>query len=171
MQLTLIQNRIFEIRGQKVMLDFHLAELYEVPTKTLNLSVKRNISRFPKDFMFQVTADEYANLRFQNETSRHGGRRYLPYAFTEQGVSMLSSILNSEKAININIFIMRTFVLVRQYGLDYKELEKKINALEKRFNKDTRQIFAALEFLLEEKQQHEDFKNRPAIGFKQKGKD
>ena len=175
MQLTVIQNRIFQVRGLKVMLDFHLAELYEVPTKSLNLAVKRNLSRFPKDFMFQLTKDEFENLRFQNETSSHGGRRYMPFAFTEQGVAMLSSVLNSEKAINVNIFIIRTFVLIRQYGLDYKELERKIKGLEKKHNKNFKQLFAAMELLLqdkqEEKQQTEDFKNRPRIGFKQKDKE
>jgi hypothetical protein len=175
MQLTVIQTKIFEIRGQKVMLDFHLAELYEVETKVLKQAVNRNINRFPSDFMFELNDKDLRILRSQIVTSRWGGSRYKPYAFTEQGISMLSSILNSENAINMNIFIMRTFVLVRQYGLDYKELERKINALEKKYNKDAKQIFSALEFLLEEKQvekqQEEEFKNRPRIGFKQKGKE
>lgn len=175
MQLTVIQKKIFEIRGQKVMLDFHLAELYEVETKVLKQAVKRNINRFPSDFMFELNDKDLRILRSQIVTSRWGGSRYKPYAFTEQGIAMLSSILNSEKAINVNIFIIRTFVLMRQYALDHQQLERKINALEKKYNKDTKQIFAALEYLLEEnqeeKQQHEDFKNRPPIGFKQKGKD
>jgi hypothetical protein len=175
MQITVIQKKIFEIRGQKIMLDFHLAELYEVETKQLKQAVKRNLNRFPPDFMFELNDKELRNLRSQFVTSSWGGSRYKPYAFTEHGIAMLSSILNSEKAINANILIIRTFVLMRQFAQDHQELEKRINALEKKFNKDTRQIFAALEFLLEEKheekQQHEDFKNRPAIGFKQKGKD
>jgi hypothetical protein len=91
------------------MLDFDLAELYETETKNLNLAVKRNINRFPEDFMFQLTKEEFGNLRLQNETSSYGGRRYLPYAFTEQGVAMLSSVLNSKIAIEVNIAIMRTF--------------------------------------------------------------
>ena len=114
-------------------------------------------------------------LRSQFVTSSWGGSRYKPYAFTEHGIAMLSSILNSEKAINANILIIRTFVLMRQFAQDHQELEKRINALEKKYNKDAGQIFAALEYLLEEKneekQQLENFKNRPAIGFKQKGKD
>jgi hypothetical protein len=175
MQITVIQKKIFEIRGQKIMLDFHLAELYEVETKQLKQAVKRNLNRFPPDFMFELNDKELRNLRSQFVTSSWGGSRYKPYAFTEHGIAMLSSILNSEKAINANILIIRTFVLMRQFAQDHQELEKRINALEKKFNKDTRQIFAALEFLLEEKheekQQQEDFKNRPAIGFKQKGKD
>src|SRR5688572_25084746 len=115
------------------------------------------------------------NLRSQIATSNRGGSRYKPYAFTEQGVAMLSSILNSEKAINVNIFIIRTFVLMRQYALDYQELEKKINALEKKHNKNFKQLFTALELLLqenqEEKQQTENFKNRLRIGFKQRDKE
>jgi hypothetical protein len=175
MQITVIQKKIFEIRGQKVMLDFHLAELYEVETKQLKRAVKRNLNRFPPDFMFELNDKELRNLRSQFATSRWGGSRYKPYAFTEHGIAMLSSILNSEKAINANILIIRTFVLMRQFAQDHQELEKRINALEKKYNKDAKQIFAALEFLLEEKQeekqQHENFKNRPRIGFKQKGKD
>ena len=103
MKPKIIEQKIFEIRGQKVMLDFDLAALYEVPTKSLNLAVKRNLKRFPFDFMFQLTDAEWESLRFQIETSNRGGRRYIPYAFTEQGVAMLSGILNSEKAIQINI--------------------------------------------------------------------
>ena len=175
MQITVIQKKIFEIRGQKVMLDFHLAELYEVETKVLKQAVKRNINRFPADFMFELNDKDLRILRSQIVTSSWGGSRYKPYAFTEHGIAMLSSILNSDKAINANILIIRTFVLMRQFAQDHQELEKRINALEKKYNKDAKQIFAALEFLLEEKneekQQHENFKNRPRIGFKQKGKD
>lgn len=175
MQITVIQKKIFEIKGQKVMLDFHLAELYEVETKQLKQAVKRNLNRFPPDFMFELKDKELRILRSQFVTSRWGGTRYKPYAFTEHGIAMLSSILNTEKAINANILIIRTFVLMRQFAQDHQELEKRINALEKKYNKDAKQIFAALEFLLEEKQeekqQHEDFKSRPRIGFKQKGKD
>ena len=114
MEIQVIQNKIHEVRGQKIMLDFDLAEVYGVETKNLNLSVKRNLKRFPSDFMFQLTADEWNSLRLQNETSKRGGRRYLPYAFTEQGVAMLSGLLNSDVAIEMNIAIMRAFVAVRQ---------------------------------------------------------
>ena len=117
MELSNIQKKIYEIRGYKVILDFDLAEMYQVETKSLNLSVKRNIKRFPSDFMFQLTADEWHSLRLQNETSKRGGRRYLPYAFTEQGVAMLSGLLNSDIAIEMNIAIMRAFVYVRQVVL------------------------------------------------------
>ena len=134
------------------------------------------MTRFPPDFMFELTREEYNSLRSQIVTLEKGeGRgkysKYVPYAFTEQGVAMLSSILHSEKAIAINIFIIRTFVLIRQYGLNYVELEKKIKILEKKHNKNFKQLFTALELLLQEKQQTEDHKNRPRIGFKQKEKD
>jgi hypothetical protein len=96
MELSVIQSKIYEIRRVKVILDFDLAEMYQVETKSLNLSVKRNTKRFPSDFMFHLTKEEWDSLRFQFETSKHGGRRYMPYAFTEQGVAMLSGLLNSD---------------------------------------------------------------------------
>jgi hypothetical protein len=111
---SIIHNKIHTIRNQKVMLDFDLAELYKVETKNLNLSVKRNIKRFPPDFMFQLNPEEWDSLRLQIETSKRGGRRYLPYPFTEQGVAMLSGLLNSDIAIEMNIAIMRSFVVLRQ---------------------------------------------------------
>ena len=117
-QLQVIQSKIYEIRGQKVMLDRDLAELYQVTTGNLNKAVKRNLKRFPPDFMFQLTNEEFAvlrnNLIFQNGTSNWGGTRKLPYAFTEQGLAMLSGLLNSDIAIQVNINIMRAFVAVRQ---------------------------------------------------------
>ena len=112
MELQAIQRKIYTIRGEKVMLDRDLAEMYGVETKNLNLSVKRNLKRFPSDFMFPLTIDEWQSLRLQNETSKRGGRRYLPYAFTEQGVAMLSGLLNSDVAIELNIAVMRAFVAV-----------------------------------------------------------
>jgi hypothetical protein len=151
------------------MLDFHLADLYDVETKRLKEAVRRNITRFPSDFMFELTRKEYNSLRTQFaslKTGRGQHLKYMPYAFTEQGVAMLSSILNSEKAIKANIVIIRTFVLVRQYPLHYKDLEEKIVKLEKRYKKDYKQIFAALQLLFKEKQEQEDFKNRRRIGFK-----
>lgn len=136
MELTIkeINNKIFEIRGVKVMLDSDLAELYEVETRYLNKVVTRNIKRFPTDFMFTLTKEEF-NLMFQNGTSSHGGRRKLPRVFTEQGVSMLSSVLRSDKAIEVNIQIMRTFVEIRKYALTHNELTKKIEELEQRVTK------------------------------------
>ncbi|MBP7965499.1 MAG: ORF6N domain-containing protein [Paludibacteraceae bacterium] len=114
MELQLIQQKIYEIRGQRVMIDRDLAEMYGVPTKVLNQAVKRNITRFPTDFMFQLTNEETQHLRSQIVTSSWGGSRYLPTAFTENGVAMLSSVLRSEVAIQINISIMRAFVTIRQ---------------------------------------------------------
>ncbi|MEO8568184.1 MAG: ORF6N domain-containing protein [Ginsengibacter sp.] len=166
MQLSVIQNKIYEIRGQKVMLDFDLAEMYEVETRSLKQAVKRNANRFPADFMFILTQKEFQGLRSQIVISKRGGTRYLPYAFTEQGVAMLSSVLNSEKAIEVNIIIIRTFVLIRQFALNSKDLQQKINKLEKRYNSNFKEIFLALNLLLNDKQQQEDFAKRDRIGFK-----
>jgi hypothetical protein len=125
-KLTQIQNMIYEIRGQKVMLDSDLAALYEVETFNLNKAVKRNMERFPDDFMFQLTKDEWENLTFQNGISskQHGGRRFMPYVFTEQGVAMLASVLNSTKAVIVNINIMRAFVKLRHYVLSQSKDEQ-----------------------------------------------
>jgi len=117
MELQLIQNKIYEIRGRRVMLDFDLAEMYEVETRVLNQSVKRNMKRFPSDFMFQLTVEEFTNLMSQFVISSWGGTRKLPFAFTEQGIAMLSGLLNSDIAIEVNIRIMRAFVVVREYLL------------------------------------------------------
>ena len=114
MKLSLIQNKIYEIRGQRVMLDFDLAEMYGTETKYLKRSVKNNARRFPSDFMFELTKEEFEYLRCNFSTSKRGGIRYMPYAFTELGVSMISSILNSDVAIEVNIAIMRAFVVMRQ---------------------------------------------------------
>ena len=126
-----ILNRIYAIRGQKVMLDEDLAEMYGVETRRLNEQLKRNIKRFPKDFMFTLTAKEYENLKSQNATSSWGGRRKLPNAFTEQGVAMLSSILNSDVAIEVNIRIIRVFTKLREYALTHKEILLQLSKLEK----------------------------------------
>jgi hypothetical protein len=117
MELELIKRSILEIRGKKVILDFELAKMYQTETKRLKESVRRNIKRFPDDFMFELTPDEWGNLRSQFATSSWGGQRYLPFAFTEQGVAMLSGLLNSDAAIEVNINIMRAFVLMRQFAL------------------------------------------------------
>ena len=193
-----IQNRIYEIRGERVMLDRDLAALYETETKALNLAVKRNIKRFPKDFMFQLSNEEFENLRFQFETleksdhslrfqfetSKHtdkplrlqfetsktrGGTRYLPYVFTEQGVAMLSGILNSDKAINMNIAIMRAFVEVRRILLQQNDLKEQLKQIkEKLGDHDTQlnQIYDAMENLLDEKAAQKKWEDRVRIGFK-----
>ena len=133
-----IKNRIYIIRGKKVMLDSDLADLYGIKTKEFNRIVKRNLLRFPLDFMFNLTDEEYENLRFQIGTSKtgRGGRRYLPYVFTEHGIAMLSSVLNSEIAVQMNIFIIRAFIKMRENLDNYKELSIKIKELEKNQNID-----------------------------------
>jgi len=164
------------------MLDFDLAEMYQVETKNLNLSVKRNMRRFPSDFMFQLTVDEWNSLRLQNETSKRGGRRYLPYAFTEQGVAMLSGLLNSNIAIEMNIAIMRAFVYVRQVVLNMQpinrvsELEKQMLELKQYFedvfadyndiNEDTRMQLELINETLAELQSGNKLKPRNPIGFR-----
>lgn len=181
-----IQNRIHEIRGERVLLDKDLAALYETETKALNLAVKRNIQRFPKDFMFQLTKEEFDALRFQNETSSptdplrlqsatskpgRGGTRYLPYAFTEQGVAMLSGILNSEKAINMNIAIMRAFVEVRRIIYQQSDLKLQLQEIKDRIGEhdvQLNQIYDAMENLLDEKAGQRKWDDRDRIGFKQR---
>jgi len=170
MKLQVIKNKILEIRGHKVMLDFDLAELYEVQTKNLNLAVKRNLKRFPPDFMFQLITNEWSALRLQIETSNgRGGTRYLPYAFTEQGVAMLSGILNSDKAIEINITIMRAFVFLRNYALTHKDLTEKLKKMERKYNQKFSDIDAAINYLLQKDQEEVSQQKRKRIGFKIKG--
>ena len=180
-----IQNRIFEIRGERIMLDKDLADLYESETKSLNLAVKRNIKRFPVDFMFRLTQAEYDSLRFQietlepiktlrlqNETLKKGRgqhSKYLPYAFTEQGVAMLSGVLNSDKAIVMNIAIMRAFVEVRKIVLKESDLKEQLKAIkEKVVDHDVQlnQIYEAMENLLDEKANQRKWEQRERIGFK-----
>ena len=150
LELAKVERRIFLVRGQKVMLDADLAELYRVPTKSLNLAVKRNADRFPEDFMFQLTDDDVAGLRFHFETSKRGrgGRRYAPYAFTEQGVAMLSSVLRSPRAVQVNIAIMRTFVRLREMLLSNAELARKLAALENKYDAQFKVVFDAIRELM-----------------------
>ncbi|NOU00885.1 MAG: ORF6N domain-containing protein [Gallionella sp.] len=165
-----IETKILLIRGQKLMLDADLAELYEVETKELNRAMKRNIERFPEYFMFQLSAEEFDNLRFQFGTSslksqigasRWGGRRYPPYAFTEQGVAMLSSVLRSSRAIQVNIAIMRTFVQLRQMLSTNAELSRKLVAMEKNYDIKFKAIFEAIHQLMTPT----DSKKKRPIGF------
>ena len=145
-----IEKAIYLIRGEKVMLDHDLALLYGVETKVLNRAVKRNLQRFPSDFMFQLTAEEADRLRCQIGTSNEGrgGRRYLPYVFTEQGVAMLSSVLNSERAILVNIEIMRAFVKLRQMLASNAELSRRLDELESKYDKHFRVVFDAIRQLM-----------------------
>jgi hypothetical protein len=163
MELQVIQNKIYEIRGQNIMLDFDLAELYEVQTKVLNQAVKRNLQRFPIDFMFRLTLDEWESMRSQIVTAYSNKRNVsaTPYAFTEQGLAMLSGILNSDKAISVNIAIMRAFVMIRQYALTYKELSDKLKEIEGRFT----DVYEAINYLLEKDKLQIDQSQRKRIGF------
>ncbi|MDP3432881.1 MAG: ORF6N domain-containing protein [Bacteroidota bacterium] len=148
MELQIIQNKIYEIRGMRVMLDFDLAEMYETETKRLKEAVRRNLNRFPSDFMFELNGEEYNFLRTQFATLEKPGRgkfsKYLPFAFTEQGVAMLASILNSPKAIEINISIVRAFIALRQYALGYAELNQKLESFMIETNMQFNDIYQAL---------------------------
>lgn len=144
----IVTSLIHEIRGHKVMLDNDLAKLYAVETKVLNQAVKRNLDRFPEDFMFQLTAEEEELLRSQNVTSKRGGRRYLPYAFTEQGIAMLSSVLKSRRAVHVNIEIMRTFVRLRRFAQSHEELAGRLRALESKYDGQFKVVFEAIRELM-----------------------
>jgi hypothetical protein len=144
-----IERAIYLIRGQKVMLSTHLADLYDVAPKVLMQSVKRNIDRFPEDFMFQLSAGEFENLKSQFVTSSWGGmRRARPYAFTEQGVAMLSSVLKSKRAVSVNIEIMRAFVKLRQLAASHKDLLQKIEEMEKKYDRQFQVVFEAIRQLM-----------------------
>ena len=162
MQVEQINTKIHMLRDVKVMLDYDLAALYETETKNLKRQVNRNIERFPEDFMFQLTKEEFDNLRCQVGTSSYGGTRYLPYAFTEQGVAMLSSVLSSQKAIEVNIAIMRAFVKMRKYAMNYKELAEKLLDHDKQLD-DVNEV---LNYLMTEKKLEIEQQERPRIGFK-----
>lgn len=182
-----IQNRIYEVRGERVMLDFDLASLYEVPTKVLNQAVKRNNKRFPEDFMFRLTAVEWKAIRSQTVTASEGGgilrsqivtasqskrnTSATPYAFTEQGVAMLSGILNSDKAIQMNIAIMRAFVEIRKILLKESDLKEQLRELKERIGEhdvQLSQIYDAMENMLDEKAAERKWEERERIGFRKK---
>lgn len=162
MEIEIIQNKIFEIRGQRVMLDFDLALLYNVENKALKQAIRRNITRFPEDFMFELSEIEFNTLRSQIVTSKRGGVRYMPFAFTEQGIAMLSSVLSSEKAIAINISIIRAFVTLRQFNLTYGELKERIVAIESQFP----DIYKALNYLVDKDKNIITEIERNKIGYK-----
>ena len=155
-----ISSKIFVIRGHKVMIDRDLAELYGVETKRLKEQVRRNISRFPEDFMFVLTNQEVRNLRSQIATSSWGGTRYIPMAFTEQGVAMLSSVLNSERAVQVNIQIMRTFTRLRQMLASHEDLRQKVEDMESRYDEQFQVVFEAIKQLISEEE-----KPKQKIGF------
>ena len=162
-----IQSKIYEVRGQKIMLNFDLADMYETETKYLRRSVKNNLKRFPPDFMFTLTKAEWETLRCSFSTSnKRGGIRYMPYAFTEQGVSMLSGILNSDKAIGVNIAIMRALVFVRQYALNHKDLTDKLKELEIKYIHQFKDVYKAINYLMKKDKLEIEQKQRRRIGFK-----
>lgn len=144
-----VTNAILLLRGQRVMLDAELAALYGVETRALVQAVRRNAERFPSDFMFQLTNEEFADLRSQAViSSGHGGRRHAPYAFTEQGVAMLSSVLRSQRAVQVNIAIMRAFVRLREMLASHAELARKLDELERRYDDQFAQVFEAIRELM-----------------------
>ena len=160
--VEVIEQKILFIRGHKVILDTDLAELYGVESKILNQAVKRHLNRFPADFMFQLTNQEFIDLRSQSVTSsKWGGRRYAPYAFTEQGVAMLSSVLNSDRAIEVNILIMRSFVKLREMISTHKDLAKKLESLEQKYDSQFKMVFDAIRQLMTPPES----KKKRAIGF------
>jgi hypothetical protein len=156
-----IDQKIYMIRDEKVLLSHDLAQLYEVPVKVLNQAVKRNIERFPKDFMFQLSQGEFGILKSQFVTSSWGGARTPPYAFTEQGVAMLSSVLRSPRAIHVNIEIMRSFVRLRSMLATHEELHKKLASLEKKYDDQFKVVFEAIRQLMSP-----DRRASRTIGFK-----
>jgi hypothetical protein len=159
-----IESVIFFLRGEKIILDADIAALYAIETKILVKAVKRNLDRFPQDFMFQLTPEEVSNLRYQFGTSSWGGRRYLPYAFTEQGVAMLSGVLRSEQAVKVNVEIMRAFVRLRRMVNEQAELARKLDALEERYDEQFKVVFDALRELMAPPEETEGRR----IGFEQR---
>ncbi|MEO9146424.1 MAG: ORF6N domain-containing protein [Ginsengibacter sp.] len=182
LQFQSIQNRICEVRGERVMLDRDLAALYEVETRVFNQAVKRNIKRFPEDFMFRLTKEEWDDLRYHIETLEksmssqfvmtYPGKRpntALPYVFTEQGVAMLSGILNSDRAVKMNIAIMRAFVEIRRILVKENDLREQLKQIKERLGEhdvQLTQIYDAMENLLDEKTAQRKWENRERIGFK-----
>ena len=167
-EITNIQTKIYEIRGQKVMLDFDHAELYEVENRALKQAVKRNIDRFPVDFMFQLTKVEWLEVITICDNLAEGVKfsPTTPYAFTEQGVAMLSGVLKSKKALMVNIQIIRAFVYMRQFALSHKDLTSKLLELESKYDQQFKDVYDAINFLLQQDNQATAQKQRKRIGYK-----
>ena len=168
MQLQTIQTKIYELRGQRVMLDFDLAELYEVETRALNQAVKRNIDIFPEDFMFQLSQNELENMLSQIVMTYPVKRpkTALPLAFTEHGVTMLANVLKSKKARQTSISIVRAFIALKQFTLNYKEISAKLKELENKYNKQFKDVYEAINYLLKKDKQETNQKERKQIGYK-----
>ena len=168
MQLEKIQTKIYEIRCQKVMLDFDLAELYEVETRILNQTVKRNIDIFPSDFMFKLSLTEWESMssQFVMTYPTKRPKSALPFAFTEHGVTMLANVLKSSKARQTSIAIVRAFISLKQFVLNHKELSEKLQELENKYDKQFKSVYDAINFLLQKDNQETEQKQRKRIGFK-----
>ena len=169
MELEQIKQSILEIRGEKVMLDMDLAKLYEVETRVLKQAVRRNMERFPEDFMFELTKDEWNIIRSQLVMFKNGqGKfpKYLPFVFTEQGVAMLSAVLNSEYAVRISVEIMRAFVALRQWALNHQEISERLNTMEKQFGQKFTDIDQVLNYLIKKVQQLTQQITRKQVGYK-----
>ncbi|MCA6450140.1 MAG: ORF6N domain-containing protein [Chitinophagaceae bacterium] len=173
MDIELIQQKIFLVRGHRVMMDFDLANLYQVEPRRLKEAVRRNIRRFPPDFMYELTENEYKSLRSQFATLKIGRRgahsKYLPFAFTEQGIAMLSGVLHSDTAIDMRISIMRAFINMRRFLFQYNELAEQVHAIKEsvsNHNEQLAQIYDAIENLLDEKQEQNNWEERERIGFR-----
>ena len=166
--IEVIEKKILFLRGQRVILDKDLAELYGVLTRDLNKAVRRNLDRFPEDFMIQLSAKEFENLKFHFGTSNWGGTRKLPYAFTEHGILMLSSVLRSQRAVQVNIVIMRTFIRLRKLLASNEELARKLNELEKKYDEQFKVVFEAIRRLMlpVDESSRRPEKPRRQIGFK-----
>jgi hypothetical protein len=168
MHLQAIQTKIYELRGQKVMLDYDLAELYETETRTLKQAVKRNMKRFPPDFMFLLTKAEWREVITicDNLPKSIKYSPVTPFAFTEQGVAMLSGVLNSDKAIDVNIAIMRAFIALKQFALTNTALNNKLKELEESYDKQFKDVYEAIDYLLQKDKQDVSQKERKQIGYK-----
>ena len=169
MEIEIIKNSIHELRGKRIILDFELAKLYEVETRVLKQAVRRNIERFPEDFLFTLTLDEWNAIRSQIVMFNKGKGnfpKYLPFAFTEQGVAMLSAVLNSTRAVHTSISIMRAFVMMRQWAMNHQELSEKITALEQQYGQKFKDIEQVLNYLIQKDQKTIQQAGRKEIGFK-----
>ncbi|HPS46011.1 MAG TPA: ORF6N domain-containing protein [Bacteroidales bacterium] len=168
MNLQVIQNKIYEVRAQKVMLDYDLAELYEVETRALNQAVKRNIDIFPDDFMFQLSKIEWENMSSQIVMTypRKRPKTALPLAFTEHGVAMLANVLKSQKARKTSVAIVRAFIALKQYTLTHKDITDKLKELENKYNKQFKDVYEALNYLLNKDKIQKEQNERKRIGFK-----
>lgn len=169
MELILIQQKIHTIRDQQVMLDFDLAEMFDIETRGLKQSVRRNGTRFPLDFMFELTKEEWKNFLTSQTVMLENPSKYQPFAFTEHGVTMLASVLRSERAVQMNIAIVRAFVAMRHLASNYKEIMDVIQNLEKKMNHKFKDAWQALNFLLDKREEQGEWEDRNLIGFKRDG--